>query len=127
MSGQLTLYREITTSKPFNEVMDATEESLKRLGGVLQRTENAFNILNGKSGVSMSFVAEINARVTVRQKSEGKYEIECNIDKRPNAFFWVCLIVGFFFLWSLWIFNGLYFAVNPLPIYQTALDNIEVN
>ena len=62
----------------------------------------------------------------LRPCPEGFYEITCVITYQPSKIFWICGILGFFCLWPLWIVNLFYFFVDPLPIYQAALDGIDL-
>mgnify|MGYP006943099073 CR=1 FL=1 len=97
---------------------------MRRLGGALQRSGDSITIHNGATGVNMAFMAELQATITLKRKSNDEYEIYCDILYKPNGLFWACLVVGFFCLWFLWILNFLYLMVDPLPAYQSILDRI---
>ena len=125
MNKQVNAFRRITTDRPYAEVFEATEDALRRVGGVLYRSGDGFTIQNGNAGISMAFTADIYATVTVRQREQYIFEINCSITVKPNTMFWVCGVGGFLCLWPLWIVNVFYFMIDPLPTYQRALDQIQ--
>ena len=125
MSKQQIAFRRIQTSAARADLLKATEDALRRVGGVLMTTGETISIQGGNAGVSTSFASDIQATAVVREKSPGEYEVTCTISTSPNAIFWVCAVVGLC-IWPLWIVNVFHFMVDPLPTYQRALDQIEL-
>ena len=99
---------------------------MRRVGGTQVRASDGFTIQGGTAGVSNAMSADISAIVTIRQREQNTFEVNCAITAKPNAIFWVCGIAGFFCLMPLWIVNLFYFMMDPLPPYQRALDQIEL-
>lgn len=126
MNRQLIAFRRIRTTQPLEVVLQATEDAMRRLGGMLYRSGELITVQGGSSGVGTAFASDINATVSVRVKEPGEYEISCLITVTPNTLFWVCGIAGFFCLQPLWIVSLFYFIVDPQPTYQRALDQIEL-
>ena len=72
---------------------------------------------------TFGFVATFDAAVKLKQVNQERYEVEAYVNWRPNMLFWICLVLGFFFLIP-WIVNILYLFVDPSP-YQKALDRMQ--
>lgn len=127
MNRQFTVYRRLHTTEPPNVVYDAVEESLRTtVGGAIERRGNMFHITNGTKNVNFAFVAEFTADITLTQPAPDIVDVQGTIIITPNTFFWVSLVVGFFCLWFLWVFNIFYFVMDPRLNYQTALDRVQV-
>lgn len=127
MNRQFTIYKRLATTAPPNVVFDAVEQALRTgVGGSISRDANTFRIFNGANNVNFSFVAEVNAEVALTQPSAGVVEINGTITLTPNTFFWIMGIAGLFCLWFLWIFNILFFVMDPRPSYQTALERVQL-
>jgi hypothetical protein len=127
MNRQFTVYKRLATTEPPNVVFDAVEQALRvTVGGSISRDANTFRIFNGTNNVNFSFVAEVAADVALTQPAPGIVEINGTITLTPNTFFWIMGVAGFFCLWFLWIFNILYFVMDPRPQYQTALDRVHL-
>ena len=126
MDKQVLAFRRIVTNRPLADVLQATEDALRRVGGIQVRSSDGFTIQGGTAGVSNAMSADISAIVTIRPREPNTFEINCAITAKPNTMFWVCAIAGFFCLMPLWIVNLFYFMMDPLPPYQRALDQIEL-
>lgn len=127
MNRQFTVYRRLHTTEPPNVVYDAIEESLRlTVGGAIERRGNTFFITNGTKNVNFAFVAEFTAEISLTQPAPDIVDVQGTITIRPNAFFWVSLVIGFFCLWFLWVFNVFYFVMDPRQNYQTALDRVQL-
>ncbi|MCX5661019.1 MAG: hypothetical protein NTW19_15125 [Planctomycetota bacterium] len=123
MNKQATAYRRVQTDQPFEEVMKATEEALRRVGGRVDRVGHTIKIQNGDAG-NLGFMATADAYAVVKPEANSTYQITCDITVRPGTLFWVCAIGGLFCLWPLWVVNLLYFVNDPAPAYQRALDQV---
>ncbi|HEX7831702.1 MAG TPA: hypothetical protein VF787_18755 [Thermoanaerobaculia bacterium] len=127
MNRQFTVYRRLHTTEPPNVVYDAIEESLRlTVGGAIERRGNTFFITNGTKNVNFAFVAEFTAEISLTQPAPDIVDVQGTITIRPNTFFWVSLVIGFFCLWFLWVFNVFYFVMDPRMNYQTALDRVQL-
>jgi hypothetical protein len=124
LEKQVMAYKKIGGAQSAAQALEAAADALRRVGGAMQRGPDALNIINGANGVNMAFTAELTARITARARPDGSFEVECSISQRPSTLFWVCLVVGFFCMQPLWVVCLLYFMVDPLPVYQMALDSI---
>lgn len=119
--GSAVVYDTYTTTTGVQGVKYAVGQALRQVGGAMHETPDGIVIEGGAQGVSMSFTAKITAVVSVRETSPNRYDVSCSLTWKPSAVVWICLIVGFFVLWFLWIISGLYFAFNPTSAYQTGL------
>ncbi len=123
--GAKSISAEIRTNKSLEEVKTAAKETFRALGGVLQDTPFGFQIEDGGAGINFSFVAKINGAIAIKQQSPGLYRIEAMIVWNPNPLVWICLFIGFFFLWFLWIIAALYLFVDPAPVYSRLISQTE--
>lgn len=116
----------VSTAAPLDVVMSATLQALRQLGGqAAQTSPNTIKITNGNENVQFAFIANINADINI-QPFPGGYDITSYIKTTPNLLFWICAIVGFFFLWFLWIVCLLFFFVDPSSQYMRALNSIQI-
>ncbi len=121
-----TLYGELRTNKPFEEIRNAVKKSFQIVGGVIQDTPNGILILNGKLQVRYTFTAiSFTATVDIRQAQEGKYDLVCTIKWQPNYFLHLIMFIWGFITLVTWLYNILYFFVNPTRIYQQAIDRVQ--
>lgn len=116
---------QVRTDKTFDEVRQVVKDMLRPLGGTQRDMGYGFDIDGGSNGVRFGFVSTIKAAVKIQQRGQDAYNIECTIANSPNALFWICFVVGWFFLWFLWIICGLYFFVNPAQAYERQLSQVE--
>lgn len=127
MNRNFTAYRRLHTDEPSEVVFAAVEESLRlTVGGSIERFGNVLKVKNGSANLNFAFVAEIHADVVLTQPAPGLVDVQATITLNPNAFFWICAVVGLFCLWFLWVFNLFYFVMDPRPNYQTALDRVQL-
>lgn len=120
-----TIYTQITTDRTFEEIRQVTRSTLRPVGGTMQDTPTGLEIIQGANEIRFAFAAQFTSTVNIRQISGDKYEIECTIEWKPNGLFWICLIVGIFVLGILWIVPLLYLFIDPVPVYQQALDRVQ--
>lgn len=120
-----TVYNQLTTDKPFEAVRDAARQSFQIVGGEIHDTENGITIEKGTREVKMAFTTMgFSARVEIRPITEDKYDLICTIRWLPHWFNFLMFVWGFVSLFT-WIYNIMYFLVNPAPNYQLALDRVE--
>ncbi|MCP9818945.1 hypothetical protein KBZ18_05500 [Synechococcus sp. Cruz-9H2] len=121
-----TAFLQLRTSEPIEEVVEAVQLSLRRLGGQILARNNTIIVTDGSQGVSLGFLARIQATVTVSpsKRKEGAYDIDCQIITKPSGIFWICLALGFCLIIS-WAGNIAYLFVDPIPVYQQALDRVQ--
>ena len=119
------LYGELITNKTIEEVKVAVKKSFQIVGGEIQDTESGIQIIKGTNQVKYAFTTmKFYALLNINQISEGKYEIACKINWTLHWFHLFMFIWGFGLIIT-WIYNILYFLVNPTPIYQQAIDRVK--
>jgi hypothetical protein len=121
-----TVFLQLKTSEPIEEVVEAVQLSLRRLGGQVLVKDNTIIVTDGSQGVSLGFLAKIKATVTISpsKRKKGAYDIDCQIIRKPSEIFWICLVLGFCLLIT-WAGNIAYLFVDPIPAYQQALDRAQ--
>jgi len=122
--GSKTIFHQIETTKPLDEVKAAAEKVLTMMGGTVIDRGDGFQVNQAKNGINFSFTADFETFVSIRENKPGKYEFLVNASWKPNALFWVCFVVGFFIFGILWIVPFLYLFIDPTPAYQQALFSI---
>ncbi len=123
-----SVYRRVKTDASHQRVMDELEDALRNtVGGTLIREGDAFQIYDGNNNLPFGFVADVNASVIVKKVSDDTWELDAQITLQPNQLFWITAIVGIFCLQFLWVFNVLYFVIDPRTNYQKALDRIDLS
>jgi hypothetical protein len=91
----------------------------------MQDSEDGILILGGTTEVKKAFATmKFSATVDVILVNEGKYVLKCTINWLPHWFHFLMFLWGFVSLFT-WVYNVLYFFVDPTPIYQRALDRVE--
>lgn len=124
MGNKTIFYQVDADNKSLEEVKAATQKALSMLGGVIQDRGDGFQINQAKNNINFSFSADFETFVSIRESKPGKFEIFVNSNWKPNAIFWVCLVVGFFIFGILWIVPILYLFIDPTSAYQQALFTI---
>jgi len=119
------VYVGFTTDRDREEVKDATKKMLYSLGGNIRETRHGFEIEEGTRGVNFAFAANFHAIINIKEKKPGSFEIGATINYKPSMLTWVCFVIGWFFLWFIWIVPLAYFFINPTQAYQQALSHIE--
>jgi len=123
--GTKELYSELISNKSFEEVQEAVRKSFQIVGGEMQDSENGILIMGGTRQVKKAFsTMKFSATVDISSVSEGKYDLKCTINWFPHWFHFLMFVWGFVSVVT-WIYNALYFFVDPTPVYQRALDRIE--
>jgi hypothetical protein len=118
--------KHLATAAPLDVVLEATMRATQKLGGQMTRVSpDTFRVVNGNANVQFAFVANTQSDISIRPVPGG-YDIVAYINMTPNAVFWICAVVGFFFLWFLWIACALYFFIDPSPQYNQAFDSIQI-
>ncbi len=127
MQRSFTVYRQLSTTAPAEQVFAAVEKSLRlTVGGSVHREHNSFHVQNGTNNLNFAFVGDLSAVITLTQPSPGIVDMNGTITLKPNQTFWVCAIVGAFCLWFMWGVNFLYFIMDPRNNYQMAIDRVEL-
>lgn len=125
MKRSFTVYRQLSTTAPAEQVFAAVEKSLRlTVSGTIRREHNSLYVQNGTNNLNFAFVADVSAVITLTQPSPGVVDINGTITLKPNATYWVCAIAGLFFLIP-WAVNFLYWIMDPRNNYQMALDRVE--
>ena len=119
------LYGSLVTDKTPDEIKEAVKKSFRTVGGEIQDTPNGILITKGTQGVKNAIAAfQFTSTVDINPVGGKKYELVCKINWQPNYIVHLfCLVGGFMFLLP-WIYNILYFFVNPTPAYQQAIDRV---
>ncbi len=117
----------VTTNKDLKSVMEATVDALRPLGGSININSESGNIriINGKSGITGDFLLNADATIQVSKKSDDKYIINAQIEKRPSGIFWILLVVGLCFLWPVWLVNLYYLLIDLGKEYDVKLSNVD--
>jgi hypothetical protein len=124
--GSKTLFYQIETQKSREEVVAATKNALVMLGGTPQnRGDNNIFVLQANNGVNFAFTADFETMVSVQENKPGRFDLLVNVNWKPNAVFWVCLIVGFFIFGILWIIPFLYLFIDPSSAYQQLFFTVQ--
>ena len=112
----------IQTSAPMEEVVKRVSQALlSTVGGNIIEQGDTIHVKGGTNGVSMAFAADISAVISINKQNDSEYLVQANVNKSPNALFWISLIIGFFVFLLSWIVNIMYLFVDPAPAYQGAL------
>lgn len=123
--GTKELYSELGSNKSFEEVQEAVRKSFQIVGGEMQDSENGILIIKGTNQVKKAFsTMKFSATVDISSVSKGKYDLKCTINWLPHWFHFLMFLWGFVSVVT-WIYNVLYFFVDPTLIYQRALDRVE--
>jgi hypothetical protein len=122
-----TVFTQVKTTQSLEEVVDAVQVALRRLGGQVLPRGSTIEIIDGNAGISFAFLAKFQAFVSINQnkKKENVFDIDCQIRWSPNSIFWICFIAGFCLFLVTWIINVLYLFIDPIPSYQQALDRVQ--
>ena len=127
MNRQFTIFRRIKTDRSPDVVFNAVEQALRlTVGGAVTKNANRFSIQNGTNNLNFAFIADVSAEVSLTQPAPDTIDLHGTITLKPNSFFWITAITGFFCLWFLWGFNILFFIMDPRANYQTALDRVDL-
>ena len=119
------IFKSLESQKSMEEVVTDTENVLRSLGGMVTRHGNNQLVATGASnGVNFAFTADFTTMVDIKQVKEGQYDIQATVNTKPNATFWICFGLGWFFLWFLWIICVFYFFIDPTQIYNAAFQRI---
>ena len=125
MDRRFTVYQRVSTEKPADDVFNAVVHSMQlTVGGQVTRNGNVVTVVNGTQNLNFAFMSELRADIVLTQPTPGVVDINGTIVSTPSTFFWICLIVGFFCLWFLWLFLILFYTCDPRTNYQTAVDRV---
>lgn len=123
--GNKSISYTITSSKSIDEVVAAVKTALRPVGGTIRDFgANGIQVTEGKEGISMAFLYEIEAMLKVVELGNNKFDIQCNITWKPSMMFWVCLIAGLFILVP-WIANIAYAVIDPSKKYMEILYSLQ--
>lgn len=122
--GNKTVFYQVDSDKSLEEVKVATQKALSMMGGMILDRGDGFQINQANKNINFSFTADFETFVSIRESKPGKYDILVSASWKPNALFWICLIVGFFIFGILWIVPLLYLFIDPTSAYQQALFTV---
>jgi hypothetical protein len=118
----------IKTEAPKLVVMEAVQDALRPLGGVVRTNDDKgiISIVDGKIGIFGDFLFDCTVKINVIKKGDGKYKIKCMIEKSPNHIFWLILIAGLCTsFWPIWFFNFYYLFIDLGKEYQKKMEGVE--
>jgi len=127
MGDMYSFTKAINTSQSQDRVFQEVITALGPLGGTLTKDDGArtIRIVDGKVGITGSFMFTTNADLRVRKASESQYLVDCQVTKEMDPIFWAVLIIGLFF-WPLWILLIFYFIADLGKEYQNALGKADM-
>lgn len=125
MATNRLLHTILKTEKSSDEIRNAVKKAFYQVGGQIIDTPDAIIIEQGALGVNCSFAIDISAKINLWKLKENTYRLECELKWKLNALSWICLFIGWFVLWFLWIIPICAAFVKPEPIYQRALNEVE--
>ncbi|MBE3139236.1 MAG: hypothetical protein IMZ53_01490 [Thermoplasmata archaeon] len=114
----------IDTAKTHDQLTYDAAQIFRSLGGPIYKTPTGFQVVNGKVGVSMSFVANLTANVVVQKLKENKYEIQVFLHWTWGAFIWIAVIMGILTGGISLLAVLLYLFFDPSPVYQQMLFRV---
>lgn len=124
---KFTFYRRVRTQQSPDRVFSAVEQALRQtVGGSVRRIANTFHVDSGTNNLNFAFIGDLDAEVVLTQPEPYTIDMSGTVTLRPNTFFWIMGIGGFFCLWFLWGFSVLYFVMDPRVNYQRALDAVDL-
>jgi hypothetical protein len=111
----------IQSQKSLLEIKNDAMHIFKSVGGMKMDTPLGFQIINGKFGVQMGFVANLTAVISIHQIKENNYEIQLFLSWNWASFMWVMLVLGFLSGGTLWLGLLLYLFFDPSQTYNQML------
>ncbi len=124
--GEITRY--IKSQKGIAELKEVVKQHfLQKVGGeITEEGESCFIILNGKGGlnhpdyINLTCGFEIS---TLANVGLNRYEIKCNVHKKPSGTFWTYFALGSVLYPILWPMLGIqYWNIDPETFYTGILD-----
>lgn len=123
--GSKSLSYTVTSNKKLDEIVLDVKSSFRPLGGVMRDFgTNGIEISGGKEGITFGFLYDIDSMIKIVDLGNNKFDIQCNINWKPNMIFWVCLIAGLFVLVT-WIANIAYAVMDPSKKYMETLYKLQ--
>lgn len=122
--GNRYLSTYVETQKSHKQLKDDAAQIFRSLGGNIYETPVGFQVVNGNYGISMSFVASLNANIIINPIKVGTYEIQVFLNWAWSSTMWVLLILGIA-LGGIGLFLLiLYFLYDPSHAYQQMLSRV---
>jgi hypothetical protein len=118
------LVERIKTSKPPEQIREATVNAFRRYGGGYQFTRDGFVYLHGKQGIPNGSLVNITSQFTIRKMDDDSYEVAASVSWTMNEWSIICIVLGFF-IFLFWIAPILYFTFDPTQSYQYALSRVQ--